>query len=221
MKSWFESLSDEDRYRRARERTERLVDHLLDIILVHELNQVIVYSDTLSKQIPRSRAAKAFNAFRRNSMSFQILRLCAIWDPSRKDRESIPTVSALLSGLSLEKFLEGEGRHAEVDGTTRQLEGVHVRVKELAASRQLDWLRTHRDHDIAHALEHSSEVVERMRAARYGHEGWLLTKSIKVVDDLHLALNGKGFMWDDAIKNSARCSRELWENCTFSIPGRV
>jgi hypothetical protein len=40
----------------------------------------VLYSDTLSSQIPTSFAANAFNVFQRGMHQFEIVRLCALWD---------------------------------------------------------------------------------------------------------------------------------------------
>ena len=44
--------------------TERLVNHAHYLLDIRENNAIVVYSDQLSKQIPRSYAANAFNVFR-------------------------------------------------------------------------------------------------------------------------------------------------------------
>ena len=57
---------------------------------MHELNAVVIYSQKLSEQIPRSYAAHAFNQFQRSMHLFELVRLCAMWDGPGDDRESIP-----------------------------------------------------------------------------------------------------------------------------------
>jgi hypothetical protein len=53
-------------------------------------------SDILSKQIPRPRAANAFNIFREAMHQIEVVRLCALWDAVTIDRESIPTAVELV-----------------------------------------------------------------------------------------------------------------------------
>ena len=43
--------------------TSVLVDHLIELVAMHEANAVVLYSDKLSAQIPRSYAANAFRRF--------------------------------------------------------------------------------------------------------------------------------------------------------------
>ena len=55
----------------------RSPSYLLDI---HENNAIVLYSDTLSKQIPKSIAANAFNVVREAMHQIEIIRVCALWD---------------------------------------------------------------------------------------------------------------------------------------------
>ena len=40
----------------------------------------MLYSDTLSKQIPKFYAANAFNVFREAMHQIELVRICALWD---------------------------------------------------------------------------------------------------------------------------------------------
>jgi hypothetical protein len=92
----FDNLSTADRARTAKEKTERVVDHLLYLLELHENNAIIMYSSILSSQIPTSRAANAFNVFQRGLHQFEIVRLCALWDRAELARENIPTIIELI-----------------------------------------------------------------------------------------------------------------------------
>ena len=92
----FPKLTTAKRVQTAKQKTHRVVDHLLYLLALHESNAIVVHSDTLSMQIPRSYAANAFNLFRQCMSHFEIVRLCALWDPPSPDRESIPTIVKLL-----------------------------------------------------------------------------------------------------------------------------
>jgi hypothetical protein len=85
MASNFQKMSIADRIVAAKEKTVRVVDHLLYLLELHENNSIIVYSDILSSQIPTSFAANAFNIFQLGVHQFEIVRLCALWD--RADRK--------------------------------------------------------------------------------------------------------------------------------------
>lgn len=65
----FENMTTADRVTAAKAKTERVVDHLLYLLELHENKSIIFYSPTLSSQIPTSFAANAFNVFQRALIS--------------------------------------------------------------------------------------------------------------------------------------------------------
>jgi hypothetical protein len=89
-------MSVADRLRSAKEKTERVVDHLLYVLELHENNAIILYSPTLASQIPTSHAANAFAVFQRGLHRFEIVRLCAVWDSPEPEKENIPTIIELI-----------------------------------------------------------------------------------------------------------------------------
>ena len=53
---------------------------------------------------------------------------------------------------------------------------------------------------------------------RYGDETKLLRLTIRIVDRLHLALIGTGFVWEMAKEHANRNANELWSSCRFEFP---
>jgi AbiU2 len=92
----FEHMTTAERIQAAKEKTERVVDHLLYLLALHENNAIIVYSDTLSSQIRYLHAANAFDVFRAGLHQFEIVRMCALWDRAGDDKENIPTIIELI-----------------------------------------------------------------------------------------------------------------------------
>src|ERR1700730_17421917 len=92
----YESWDTQKRVTEAKRITERLVDHTLYLLDIHENNAIVLYSDTLSKQIPKSYAANAFNVFRQAMHQIELVRISALWDAPVKGRESIPTAIELI-----------------------------------------------------------------------------------------------------------------------------
>jgi hypothetical protein len=92
----FEHMTTAERIQAAKDKTERVVDHLLYLLALHENNAIIVYSDTLSSQIRYLHAANAFDVFRAGLHQFEIVRLCALWDRAGDDKENIPTIIELI-----------------------------------------------------------------------------------------------------------------------------
>lgn len=89
-------LSIAERLAAAKTKTERVVNYLLYVLELHENNEIIVYSSTLSSQIPTSYAANAFIIFRHGLHQFEIVRLCALWDSPELEKENIPTIIELI-----------------------------------------------------------------------------------------------------------------------------
>jgi hypothetical protein len=147
----------------AKAKTELVVDHLLYLLALHESNAIIVYSDTLSSQIKRSLAAKAFDVFRGGLHQFEIVRLCALWDGPDPDKENIPTIIKLIDhpdvieGLAQETLGHRSGIGGHVTDPTED--------PELAAAADA-------------ALRRSNEKLGRQEAQRARNE---LRKTIKDV----------------------------------------
>src|SRR6266478_3998818 len=85
-------MTTENRIKLAKEKTNRVVDHVRYLLELHENNEIVLYSNTLSSQIPTSYAANAFNVFQRALHQIEIVRLCALWDRAGIDKENIPII---------------------------------------------------------------------------------------------------------------------------------
>jgi hypothetical protein len=112
MPKFPDALTSENRINIAEKRADKLIDHVCDLFTMHEANKIVVYSSTLSRQIPRSRAASAFNQMQRSMHLFELVRLCALWDPCRDDRESAPTVVELINTPEIIQKIVND-RHAK------------------------------------------------------------------------------------------------------------
>jgi hypothetical protein len=108
----FKQMATVERVKAAKQKTERVVDHLLQLISLHENNAIVVHSDALALQIPRSYAANAFNIFQQSLYRFEIVKLCALWDRAWPDlsRESIPTIVELIADSNVIDALVEETR---------------------------------------------------------------------------------------------------------------
>jgi hypothetical protein len=102
---WLKNFSTQERIEQAKTKTQKIVEHLLHVIAIHESNKAFLFSETLSSQIPPSRAAHTFNLLRDSQYRYELVRLCALWDTSGADRESIPTVAALIDDVGVRAAL--------------------------------------------------------------------------------------------------------------------
>jgi len=93
----FKKMSVSERVEIAKEKTKRVVDHLHYLLELHENNVIVLYTPTLSQQIPESFAANAFNVFQQGMYQFEIVRLCALWDRAEPEKENIRTIIKLIN----------------------------------------------------------------------------------------------------------------------------
>ena len=186
----FEQLTTSERVQAARAKAERVVDHLLYLLALHENNAIIVYSDTLVSQIPRSDAANAFNVFQEVMYRFEILRLCALWDRAWPDlsRESIPTVLALIDNANVVEALVEETRASwtgaspvdpseepEADAAVRELLG---RLSEQRAQEEAAKARDGLKNSIAKGRNiETSALLANVRNLRVKHLAHSVTKT--------------------------------------------
>jgi hypothetical protein len=106
----FEKMTSATRIELAQAKMERVLDHFLYLLELHANNEFVVYSPVLSAQIRESFAANAFNVFQRSMHQIEIVRLCALWDKARPDKENIPTVVELIDDEKIIEELAQETR---------------------------------------------------------------------------------------------------------------
>jgi hypothetical protein len=106
----FDTWDSNKRIAEAKRLTERLVDHVHYLLDIRENNAIVVYSDQLSKQIPRSYAANAFNVFREAMHQIEIVRLSALWDQPHVDNETILSVIELIDNDEVVQVLAEAAR---------------------------------------------------------------------------------------------------------------
>jgi AbiU2 len=69
----------------------------------------------INRQIPRSFAANAFNLMTDALFRSEVIRLCTFWDRASEDRESIPTILALIAGKAERRVLADEAYRVYAD----------------------------------------------------------------------------------------------------------
>lgn len=254
--SFADGLTTDQRVERAKAFTNRLIDHTRELIAAAENNAVVLYSDLLSAQIPKSYAANAFNEMRRSMQFYHLVRLCAVWDKAKSGRESIPTVVALLADSQVRNRLAEEtyDYHAsqaeplsptptndpvEADLLSAHWKSYCVRRAEEERDRVRRWLsfttriaprvearfltnnlRPLRDGYLAHNLDPSADGVRSPAKLHYGDEAKLLSITVRVVDRLHLAINGTCFDWEAVRMHSKRNANEFWSSISFTASSR-
>lgn len=90
------SLDSLERVERAKKVIKELTYRIHDVIQLYASIEIVVYSDSLSSQIPPSYAAHAFNNFQSSLHNYLFIRLISIWDQAADNAVSIPTALALV-----------------------------------------------------------------------------------------------------------------------------
>ena len=182
-----DNFTSGDRIRRAKHRASRLVDHILALFQMHEANRIVVYSDALARQIPRSFAAHAFNQFQMSMHLFEVVRLCALWDPVREDRESIPTILALVNTPALIDQLAADTYdHFIAQVAPRDLNP--STDPELEAAKRTWW----EGYRVQRAEEEAAKARERLAVAAAQAEAVATSpelRSLRAFRDAHIAHN--------------------------------
>ncbi len=117
QKSWVDELSAAERAVLAVQRMNAVADQVDDLLYLHESNRILLYTDSVADKIPRSYAANTFNLVTECLFRYQVIRLCALWDTSSKDRASIPAVIDLIRNKCVREQIAQErykSRIAEV-----------------------------------------------------------------------------------------------------------
>ncbi|MDG1739263.1 MAG: hypothetical protein P8H92_15055 [Paracoccaceae bacterium] len=246
-------MTVEERVERAKSLTSKLISHANALMASAENNAIVLYTDTLAAQIPKSYAANAFNELQRSMHYYFLIRLSALWDKPSQDRESILSLIALIDDAAVvDRFVSdtyayhsslAEPRYVtpEEDPDVSEMLRQHwlaervsraeeeswkVQVRVKSARRMVDFIarryvdegvREFRDRYIAHNLNLDLSNKHRPVSLQYGDENRLFLYTTRILDRLHLALNGTSFGWDMAREHAKRNATELWTSCEFNI----
>ena len=101
----IEKMCPAQRCERAKTVLAGLNPRLIEAIGLNQANKIILFSDTLSKQIPESYAANAFNLFQDSLFRIEVITLCSLWDRADLDKHSIPLLRELLDNEAVLKCL--------------------------------------------------------------------------------------------------------------------
>ena len=58
--TWADKLPTDKRVEKAKKVADKLIDLTVNVIKIHESNRLLIYSDQITKQIPRSLAVHTF-----------------------------------------------------------------------------------------------------------------------------------------------------------------
>ena len=151
--AFIEKLGPTERLKRAKEILRELTGRIDRVLLLNETCKIVVYSDTISKQIPESHAGHAF-ADLQNALHEQlIIRTLALWDKAAENALSIPTVLALIDSDAVVTLIKKAVETSWLESCQMPSEGADEFEK---ASYQLD---------LEFARERAKSNVENLRNA--------------------------------------------------------
>jgi hypothetical protein len=224
----FETWDVQKRITEAKRLTGCVVDHLQYLLDIHENNAVVLYSTTLSKQIPKSYAANAFNVFREAMHQIELVRVCALWDNPTLDRESILSVIEMIDDPDVLETLADQARgdlpkpvaDQRAAKALANLKEAIKKAREMRNSKDLKSIRSLRDKHVAHYLTEKAEEAENALAPmKHGDEGPVIEASIAIVEALNSYVNGVGLSFSDCRAIDQKCAAALWNACAFKIAG--
>jgi hypothetical protein len=222
----YETWETQKRISEAKRLTACVVDHLQYLLDIHENNAIVLYSDTLSKQIPKSYAANAFNVFREAMHQIEIVRVCALWDNPTLERESICTVIELIDDPKVLEALadQARGQHPKPIGDQRAeravsgLKNAIQKARALWKSDRLKSIRKLRDTHVAQFFTVRVEETENDSASmKHGDEGPVIDSSIEIVEALNSYVNDVSLPFSEARAIDRKCATALWGKCAFNI----
>jgi len=106
--TWADKLPTDKRVETAKKVADKLIDLTVNVIKIHESNRLLIYSDQITKQIPRSLAVHTFKLLQQSQFRMEVLSLYALWDKPSSDRFSIPTLISLVKNADVIDFLNNE-----------------------------------------------------------------------------------------------------------------
>ncbi len=231
FETWVEKQDLDTRIALAKEKTANIVNHLQHVIALHESNRFLVFSDIIGKQMKTSFGAHTFNLLRVSQLRYEILKLTALWDSPSENRESIPTIAALIDHDKIRSKLEQEMENywsKEDDSRFGKQQSENVKrwlsnsVKisaKVTRHERFKAMIDFRDHHIAHNLDTNAQRRAPDAKSKSGDEKRLMRISIRAVKMLYLGVCHTDFAADQSTEISKKNARLFWEGVTVKVLG--
>ena len=221
-------MDNKTRISSAKKKTLPLIGELTYLSQIHENNAVVLRSDTISKQIPPSRARSAYEALRRTMFEYEIVALCRIWDSSDPQKSSIPTIVNLISETEIIQQLasekasfwldEPEYGRAQGELTKERLNCAIRSAKEIVDSSLLRGIMNTRNKHLAHSLASTrTEKTGPISLMKYGQQTELLNKTFAIAEALHSGINHTSFSFEESQNMHKRQSNALWQGIKINV----
>ncbi len=222
----------------AQTRLERVLDHLLLLIDLHEINQI---SYGTNFEVP-TQIARSFRIVSSSLYKYELIRLYALWDIGDGEEESLSVVAKHAADKNVRrrlKEIEAQFWNRSVDldaedleteklicdsenhfGAERAiemdelLEGALLRIEEIKKSPALQALKENRDKFLAHALNKSRAEIKNggIRPWSRGMERELIDASVSIASDLLASVGKKSFDLDAQREKAAARAVSFWSS---------
>jgi hypothetical protein len=200
---------------------------------LHAVNFLPLDTDHLKRQVPRSRAALAFNRWRRSMREHEVVRLYALWD-NGKDAESMPRLSRLLQKpevwellhynlvRNLELTSDADDAPSLSSARIAQAKSAVEDIDKLSDSSQMKMLKNYRTENLAHNLDAAKRASARENGVPQpiideAMVDELFRKALELLGHVELAFTDTPTDWKKVHDHHRDCADALWSGCTLGI----
>lgn len=235
MQKFLKGKSPQERVGLAKDRLDHITIRLQNTYRLREAHSWW-NGPNLREQIPESAAASAYNTTLNAIFRSYLIDLSALWDAASSDKQSIPSVAALLDSENVREYCAVNAKQRYVllaadtsipnevyDNTIVGLGKAVQNCKrvECAAKKVYDF----RSREIAHFLGGSTTAgivlskTERFPRGlpRHGNEEKLFQISVKLASQLQSLGTGTSFNFDMVESDARHEASQLWGNCQLNI----
>ena len=223
----FEEISEmtvAQRVELARGKAMVLFERCIELERIHANNRHLIYREPLQGTLAQTFAGNAFASLRVANFGFELIRLCALWDPPRADRISLPEIAALIADgaviqqlkADFDGWYDGDGDMLRGPWNDRRfkrrlkqalcLTGVVIRSPRLMS------VRAHRDKFLAHNL-----TISTQHTPKYGYERKLRLTTFMIANALTTVLEDRGTDYENTKDICRRHADELWDGLNWSM----
>jgi hypothetical protein len=242
FEKWLAGLSVDQRIDYASSKLDHIEQNLRVSIFLYENNKIFVFDDEFDNRVPTSYARHTFHIVRQTLVKSHFLQVCKLWDKADVNRDSLPTVAALihddavLARQEQRQIERNTNRHSHFSGPSDavawMIEESEKRSIEVAAERRqklilaiqeteqmasdslLEIVRNYRDRYIAHSLSTKPLGPDQ---PFYGDSAKLMDATKPILDKFLRSICYTSCPWEENHELARRYARSLWTNCQFNV----
>lgn len=218
-------MSVGERIEVARAKAKVLFERGIELERLHANNRYLMYGEPFRGGLANTFAGNAYASLRLANFGFELIRLCALWDPPKADRVSIPEIAALIADGAVIKQLKSEfDDWYAADGDmlrgpwndrrfVRRLRQALFLTSVVFRSERLKTVRDHRDKFLAHNL-----TLPVKKSPKFGYERKLRLSTFMTANALTTVLDDRGADYDNTKDICRRHADQFWRGLSWSTP---